>query len=134
LKKTLLKLVAELSILPSEFLNLNCVDSLRISSWISCSTLHSNKSTQTISIRYTIDLQTKIAKRQRESIVNEVCNLRTTVHPNVARLLDVCLVGRHDLWLTMEDISGIRLADIIKDNNLREDQVSCLCRQVRSSE
>lgn len=91
------------------------------------------KPTQTISMRYTIDLLTKAAQRQRELIVNEVCNLRKTSHPNITRLLDACVIGRHELWLSMEGISGIRLADVIKDRDLNEDQVSCLCRQVGES-
>lgn len=89
-----------------------------------------SKSAHARSIRYVIDLQTKIALRRRESIVNEVCSLRNSIHPNITKLLDACVIGRQELWLTVEEISGIPLVEVINKENLRDNQVACFCRQV----
>jgi serine/threonine-protein kinase CLA4 len=70
-------------------------------------------------------------QQRKELIVNEILVMKESQHPNIVNFLDSYLV-KQDLWVVMEYMEGGALTDIIENNTLEEDQISCICLEVRS--
>lgn len=73
-----------------------------------------------------------LAKQPRiELIVNEILIMQESQHPNLVNFLDSYLVS-NDLWVVMEYMEGGALNVIIENNpTMTEEQISCICLQVR---
>ena len=66
-----------------------------------------------------------------ELIVNEILVMKESQHPNIVNFLDSYLVKNNELWVVMEYMEGGALTDIIENNTLEEEQISCICLEVR---
>jgi serine/threonine protein kinase len=67
---------------------------------------------------------------RKELIVNEILVMKESQHPNIVNFLDSYLVKTTDLWVVMEYMEGGALTDIIENNTLEEDQISCISLEV----
>lgn len=68
---------------------------------------------------------------RKELIVNEILVMKESQHPNIVNFLNSYLVKSNELWVVMEYMEGGALTDIIENNTLEEDQISCICFEVR---
>jgi protein-serine/threonine kinase len=68
---------------------------------------------------------------RKELIVNEILVMKESQHPNIVNFLDAFLKGTAELWVVMEYMEGGALTDVIDNNNLKEDQISTICFEVR---
>ena len=69
---------------------------------------------------------------RKELIVNEILVMKESQHPNIVNFLNSYLVKNNELWVVMEYMEGGALTDIIENNTLEEDQISCISNEVRS--
>lgn len=67
---------------------------------------------------------------RKELIVNEILVMKESQHPNIVNFLDSYLVKGNELWVVMEYMEGGALTDVIENNTLDEDQISCICLEV----
>ncbi|KAG8215352.1 Pkinase-domain-containing protein [Butyriboletus roseoflavus] len=63
---------------------------------------------------------------RKELIVNEILVMKESQHPNIVNFLESYLVKNTELWVVMEYMEGGALTDIIENNTLEEDQISCI--------
>lgn len=68
---------------------------------------------------------------RKELIVNEILVMKESQHPNIVNFLNSYLVKNNELWVVMEYMEGGALTDIIENNTLEEDQISCISNEVR---
>ena len=68
---------------------------------------------------------------RKELIVNEILVMKESQHPNIVNFLDAYLVRSNELWVVMEYMEGGALTDVIENNTMEEDQISCICLEVR---
>ena len=70
---------------------------------------------------------------RKELIVNEILVMKESQHPNIVNFLEAYLVRSNELWVVMEYMEGGALTDVIENNTMEEDQISCICSEVRVS-
>ncbi|KAI9610476.1 hypothetical protein H4Q26_006616 [Puccinia striiformis f. sp. tritici PST-130] len=67
---------------------------------------------------------------RKDLIVNEILVMKESPHPNIVNFLDSFILFDHsEIWVVMEFMEGGPLTDIIENNNLKEDQIACICLQ-----
>ncbi|EIM84294.1 Pkinase-domain-containing protein [Stereum hirsutum FP-91666 SS1] len=66
---------------------------------------------------------------RKELIVNEILVMKESQHPNIVNFLNSYLVKNNELWVVMEYMEGGALTDIIENNTLEEDQISCISNE-----
>lgn len=69
---------------------------------------------------------------KKDLIINEILVMRASRHPNIVNYIDSFLY-RNELWVVMEYMEGGALTDVIENNTMEEDQISCICSEVRVS-
>jgi protein-serine/threonine kinase len=67
---------------------------------------------------------------RKELIVNEILVMKESQHPNIVNFLESYLVKGNELWVVMEYMEGGALTDVIENNTLEEDQISCISLEV----
>jgi serine/threonine protein kinase len=75
--------------------------------------------------------QIDLSHQPRKALMmNELLAMKESQHPSIVTFLESYLV-KNELWLVMEYMEGGALTDIIKHNELEEDQISSICFEVR---
>ncbi len=65
---------------------------------------------------------------RKELIYNEILVMKESHHPNIVNFLDSFLLKK-ELWVVMEFMEGGALTDVIDNNTMTEDQISCILHE-----
>ncbi|KAJ1966533.1 Protein kinase [Dipsacomyces acuminosporus] len=75
--------------------------------------------------------QMDLSKQPRkELLVNEIIVMKESTHPNIVNYIESFLLNSSDLWVVMEYMEGGALTDVIDNNQMNEQQIATVCREV----
>jgi serine/threonine protein kinase len=81
--------------------------------------------------------ENNLSKHPKRLVLEEILAIKQLQHPNIRMFLDAYLVEtgyaakREELWFVLEYVEGCVLRDVIENNDLKEEQISRICFEVR---
>ncbi|KAJ7360825.1 kinase-like domain-containing protein [Mycena albidolilacea] len=70
-----------------------------------------------------------MSNQQKQLFLDQISIMRELEHPNVIRWVASYLVEPDELWIVTDYSEGCELSEIIRNNNMTEDQMSNICWQ-----